>query len=190
MTKLAIAAVLLASALSMHQLRAQSSMASRIDLAASYSASHANVTDGSGFWAQGGGAEVGVELLHHFSVVGSLNGSHSGSAATSHAPFSMLTYTFGPRYSWALPHMAKKHSTNIFGQALFGAAHEFDAALPGSATSATSFALQLGGGVDVGVMHSFAVRAFEADWVRTDLPNGTTGVQNSLRLSAGLVYHF
>ena len=35
-----------------------------------------------------------------------------------------------------------------------------------------------------------ALRAFEADWLRTQMPNATTNVQNNLRLGAGLIYRF
>jgi hypothetical protein len=192
MTKRFIAAFLFAtSLLAAQDLRAQhTSVAGRVEFAATYSASRSNVTDGSSFWAQGGSAEVGIDLVHHFSVVGNLNGVHSGNAATSNAPFSLITYTFGPRYAWSLSHIQKKHPSDLFAQALFGGAHEFDARLPNAATSASGFALQIGGGVDFGITHSFAVRGIEADWVRTQLPNAASGSQNSLRLSTGLVLRF
>jgi hypothetical protein len=50
-----------------------------------------------------------------------------------------------------------------------------------------SFALQVGGGVDMRIAHRFAVRAIQADWIRTQFPNGVTNVQNTLRLGAGVV---
>ena len=52
----------------------------------------------------------------------------------------------------------------------------------------TSLALQVGGGVDLGLTRHFGIRVFQADWVRTQLPNGTTDVQNTLRLGAGVVF--
>jgi hypothetical protein len=51
-------------------------------------------------------------------------------------------------------------------------------------------ALCIGGGVNVALRHRLALRAFEADWLRTQLPDGTTNVQNNLRLGAGLVFRF
>jgi hypothetical protein len=38
--------------------------------------------------------------------------------------------------------------------------------------------------------HRLSVRAFEANWLRTELPNATTNVQNNLRLGAGILYRF
>jgi peptidoglycan-associated lipoprotein len=32
------------------------------------------------------------------------------------------------------------------------------------------------------------LRAFEADWLRTELPNSTTNIQNNLRVGAGFVF--
>lgn len=53
-----------------------------------------------------------------------------------------------------------------------------------------SFALQVGGGINLPLWNHFAVRALDAEWLRTQLPNGTTDVQNNLRLGTGLVYRF
>jgi hypothetical protein len=35
-----------------------------------------------------------------------------------------------------------------------------------------------------------ALRAFQANWLRTQLPNATTNVQNTLDLGAGVVFCF
>jgi hypothetical protein len=47
--------------------------------------------------------------------------------------------------------------------------------------------MELGGGMNLLVSRHLAVRAFEADWLRTGLPNGTTNVQNNLHVGAGVV---
>ena len=60
----------------------------------------------------------------------------------------------------------------------------------GAGSSASSLALQIGGGVDLKLSHYVAVRALEASWLRTQLPNSTNDRQNSLRLGAGLVVRF
>ena len=84
-----------------------------------------------------------------------------------------------------------KRSLAIFGQGLIGSAWGFDSYFPSSAggtTDATSFALQVGGGVDLGLKRHIGIRLFQADWLRTQLPNGTTNVQNTLRLGTGIVF--
>jgi hypothetical protein len=73
---------------------------------------------------------------------------------------------------------------------LLGQAWGFNSYFPtasGGITSDNSLALQVAGGVDLGLSRHFGVRVFQADWVRTQLPNGTTDVQNTLRLGAGLL---
>jgi len=46
------------------------------------------------------------------------------------------------------------------------------------------------GGMNVPLSGHLAVRAFEADWLRTQLPNGSTGMQNSLHVGAGFIFKF
>lgn len=85
----------------------------------------------------------------------------------------------------------RKRSLAIFGQGLLGQAWGFNSYFPiasGGITSDNSLALQAGGGVDLGFTRHIGIRVFQADWVRTQLPNGTTDVQNTLRLGAGIVF--
>jgi len=60
----------------------------------------------------------------------------------------------------------------------------------GANDSADSLALYAGGGVNVHLKNRLALRAIEANWLRTQMPNATTNVQNNLRLGAGLIYTF
>ena len=60
----------------------------------------------------------------------------------------------------------------------------------GASDSGNSLALYIGGGVNLRLKDHLALRAFEADWLRTQMPNATTNVQNNLRLGAGLIYKF
>jgi hypothetical protein len=43
--------------------------------------------------------------------------------------------------------------------------------------------------MDLRISHHFSLRLFKADWLRTQLPNSTTDVQNDLLLGAGIVIH-
>jgi peptidoglycan-associated lipoprotein len=47
----------------------------------------------------------------------------------------------------------------------------------------------MGGGMDIDLTPRIAVRVLQADWLRTQLPNGASNVQNSLQLGAGIVWH-
>jgi hypothetical protein len=80
----------------------------------------------------------------------------------------------------------------LFGEALFGGAHGFSSSFPtpsGLVSSANSFAMQLGGGLDVAVGRGFGIRALELDYIHTSLPNNASNSQNDLRIAFGLTYH-
>jgi outer membrane immunogenic protein len=104
----------------------------------------------------------------------------------------MVTANFGPRYTHYTPIGAEgKRSVAIFGQGLIGQAWGFNSYFPtasGVQTDYISFALQVGGGVDIGLSRHFAVRVFQADWLRTEFPNADTNVQNNFRVAAGIVF--
>ncbi len=71
----------------------------------------------------------------------------------------------------------------MFGQGLVGVSHAWNSFFPqttGATADCNSLALQVGGGVDPRISHRFVVRTIQADWVRTEFPNATTNVQNTL----------
>ncbi len=165
-----------------------------VDLAVTYTAQHSNLVSNPTFWQQGGSVELSTQTYRGLGLAANITGTEAGNAANSGVGLDMLTATFGPRYTWYKPTgIARKRSLAIFGQGLIGEAHGWNSYFPsasGSQTSYNSFALQVGGGVDLGLSRHFAVRAIQADWLRTQFPNSTTNIQNSFRLAAGIVLRF
>jgi hypothetical protein len=165
-----------------------------VDLAVTYTAQHSNLVSNPTFWQQGGSVELSAQVYHGFGAAANIAGTNIGTAANSGVGLSMVTATFGPRYTWYRPTGAgRNRSLAIFGHGLIGEAHGFNSYFPTSAGSLTdynSFALQVGGGVDIGLSRHFAVRAFQADWLRTQFPNSTTNIQNTFRVGAGVVLRF
>jgi hypothetical protein len=99
-----------------------------------------------------------------------------------------VTITFGPRYRW---HPDRRLS--LYGQGLIGEANGFSGIFPtttGSQPEANGLAAQVGGGVDYRLSDRFAIRILDAGWSRSQLPNSTDNVQNTLRLGAGIVLRF
>lgn len=185
--------LLLAAPLTMTvSLKAQSHQ--EVDLAVTYTAQHSNLVSTPTFWQQGGSIELSTQTYRGLGIAANVTGTTIDNAADSGVGLSMVTTTFGPRYTWHRPMGAdKKHGIAIFGQGLIGEAHGFNSYFPSSTgvqTDYNSFALQVGGGVDLGLSHHFAVRVIQSDWLRTQFPNSTTNVQNSLRLGAGIVVRF
>jgi hypothetical protein len=165
-----------------------------VDLAVTYTAQYSNLVSDPTFWHQGGSIELSTQTYRGFGIAANIAGTQIGNAANSGVGLSMVTATFGPRYTWYRPiGGARKKSLAIFGQGLIGEAHGFNSYFPTASASLidyNSFALQVGGGVDIGLSRHFAVRAFQADWLRTYFPNSTTNIQNTFRIGAGIVLRF
>lgn len=115
----------------------------------------------------------------------------------------LYDYLFGPT-------VTKRFGRNsVFAHALFGGAHSslsVGASLPvigglsTGLTSASGFAMDFGGGVDIGLTRHFAIRPVQVDYLQTrfnsadalsfGLSTGTNGRQNNFRYSAGIVFRF
>jgi hypothetical protein len=163
-----------------------------LDVAVVYNPLVANVVNGNRFSMQGGSAQLHSQFWHGLGVVADLSELHSAHMSGSGAGLDMLTAAFGPRYTWSPAH---RHYS-VFGQVLAGEANGMNSVFPTSAglvDNAHSLALYIGGGVNLNLSHlnrHLTLRAFEADWLHTQMPNATTGVQNNLRLGAGLIFQF
>jgi outer membrane immunogenic protein len=158
-----------------------------VDVAVMYSALNSNAITGEEFWTQGGEAQFHAELWHGLGLVAAVAGAHAGAVNSANAGLDLITAGFGPRYTWP----ARSTRLALYGQALVGEVQGFNGSFPGyggAQSTASGLAVELGGGVNLDLRKHLAVRACEADWLRTDLPNSTTGVQNNLRVGAGLVF--
>ena len=137
----------------------------------------------------GGGAELSADLYKGIGVVASATGLHTSNSGQG-IPINLVAITFGPRYTYKT-HLLKR-KISLYGQALMGEMNGFDGLYPAPKepiTSANSLALQFGGGLDIRLSRHFSFRALNADLLRSNLPDGTTNVQNNLRLGTGLVFH-
>ncbi|MGA3328987.1 MAG: hypothetical protein ABSF45_31445 [Terriglobia bacterium] len=132
--------------------------------------------------------EFATGLGHGFSVVADLGGYHQGNVVGSGLSLWMVNYLFGPRVSYR----RSKHWTP-FAQFLVGGSH-VSGTLYGSSTgvsgSANGFSLSTGGGLDWNATRHVSVRLFQLEYLNTRLPNSSNNVQNNLRYTAGVVFHF
>jgi hypothetical protein len=168
-----------------------------IDLAVTYDALHTNHLTAQNFWMQGGAVELGARLYRGLGVAARVEGLHAGANSANGEPLSLVTAVFGPRYTVQM--CSQRYA--IFGEALAGESNGFHSLFSegsgpvgsvnaGTTSSANALAVDVGGGLDVRLNHRFAIRAIRASYLRTQLPNSTTNIQNSLSLSAGLVLRF
>jgi hypothetical protein len=168
-----------------------------IDLAVTYDTLHTNDITARRLWMQGGAVELGARAYRGFGIVARVEGLHAGSTSATGEPLSLVTTVFGPRYT---VHM-RSHRYALFGEGLAGISNGFHSlfsegsgpvgsANAGTTSSSNALAVDVGGGLDVRLNDRFAIRAVRASYLRTQFPNTTTNVQNSLSLSAGLVMRF
>ncbi|MGP8259653.1 MAG: hypothetical protein ACLQM6_06830 [Acidobacteriaceae bacterium] len=168
------------------------------DVALTYNLERAKVASSNCgcFWLNGASAEVAVPVYRGFSATGSFGGATASNIAPG-VDLSKFTYVFGPRYTYNISRYTdrytKKHAAQIVGEALFGGTHAFNSSFPapgGAITSANSFAMQLGGGLDIALSRGFGVRALQLDYVRTSLSNNASNTQNDFRIAFGVTYRF
>jgi opacity protein-like surface antigen len=167
-----------------------------LDVAIVYSPLRANLVGGHEFWMQGGSVQAfsqywrGIhgEFWRHLGFVADVSAVHSAHTLNARPGLDLVTAAFGPRYTWS------ESRCEIFGQFLAGDSSGLNSVFPTSTdavkASANSFAWYFGGGLNVRLSPRLALRAFEVDWLHTQMPNGVTGVQNNLRVGVGVIYKF
>jgi peptidoglycan-associated lipoprotein len=162
---------------------------SRFDVAVTYNTALANVTTSNQFWMQGGSVQVRAGSWNGWGIAGNVIGLHTGNMHSSGVGLDLIAYTAGLRYT-VIPERGRY---NYFGEVLGGAVHGANSIFPTGnhfSTSGNSLALQMGGGINIPMSRRLALRVVEADWLRTQLPNATTGIQNNFRLGAGIQIQF
>ena len=139
------------------------------------------------FDLQGGFFSVGMHLSRWLGAEAEITGQHVNDISALGQDLTLLTFAAGPTI----------HKTfgrfDSFGQLLIGGAHGSDSYFPeglNSSTTASSFELQAGGGIDYLLSDHFSIRIANVQYLKTQLPNGTNNEQNELMAGAGIVYRF
>jgi hypothetical protein len=163
-----------------------------VDLAINYEAARAAIVPGTAFWLHGGDAQVGITRWGGLGLAADFGGGHNAKISSSGVALDLVTITGGPQYRKTVESGADYYNVTIFGHFLAGEAHASNGVFAGStaaSTSATSFALKAGGGIDLDISPRLSLRIVQADWLRTQFPNGANDVQNHIQLGAGVVIH-
>ena len=116
-------------------------------------------------------------LTGNFKHVLGITGDFSGVYKSHPVSSSVYTYTVGPVLTARLP------VVQPFVHALFGGATAKFAGV-----SESSFAMLLGGGLDLGLRKGIGIRLVQADWLMTQFGDQTQNDQG--RVSAGIVIKF
>lgn len=171
------------------QTHQQAAEDARFEIAATFDAVHANTVAGDNFWMKGGGVQASIRIARHWSAVADFSVLHTGVMPNTTAGLDLTSIAFGPRYTV----FSEYRRLSVFGQALGGVSHGSNslfASETGTSTSANGSALLLGGGIDYRASHHISARVLDIGWLRTTLSNGTTTVQNNLRMGSGLAFQF
>jgi hypothetical protein len=160
-------------------------------LSVNYTAMISNAPPGTcGCFVLNGGSGAGLfHVWRNIAAVAEISGNRSGQVPQSQEGLSLMSYMGGPRYSFRTT-----RRLTTYGQFLIGGVHAFDTYIPRddsqSTSAASSLAFAPGGGVEVGVNDWLSVRAVEAEYLITNLPNDVNGHQHSARISSGIVFRF
>jgi len=162
---------------------------STTEVSITYDGTLANIVSGNEFWMQGGSVQLQANFYRQWSVVADVAGLHSAQMNSVGVGLDLVTATFGPRYTWRPAH----RRLDVFGHALAGEAWGMNSIFPGDAgahSTASSLAVRIGGGLNLPINRRLAIRAFEADWLRTQMPNANSNIQNNVMLGTGIVARF
>ena len=139
--------------------------AQRVEIFGGYQFTHLDPS----FNASGWNASITGNFKHVLGIAADFSGAYKNQTK-------IYTYTFGPVLAARLP------VVQPFVHALFGGMTVTDGG------STTGFAMQVGGGLDIGLRKGIGFRLVQADWMSLRF-NGNTDNKN-LRASTGIVLKF
>jgi hypothetical protein len=160
----------------------------KLEVAFTYNPTLAIDTTNQNFWMNGATVQLEGRFYKGLGIVADISRLTKRDINSSGVDMNLMTETFGPRYTFSPSHQKKYE---IYGQALVGNTNGFGGVFPhvhGYTASAQSIAVLAGGGMNIRQSPRLSWRLFEADWLRTQLPNAGANSQNDFRLGFGLVY--
>lgn len=169
---------------------AQQKPRNTIDATATFSELHANApVAGCGcFWMAGGEGQIAIPVWRNFSAVVEASGHHTDQIPNFNVGLSLFSTMGGLRLR------VPTHTVvQPFAEALFGGVHGFDSYFPAPVGKPptsydTSFAMNIGGGIDLAVSRHIWIRAVQADYNYSELRNIQGDRQNQFRIGAGIVF--
>ncbi len=169
---------------------AQQTPKNTVEADVTFSALHANAPVGGCrcFWMAGGIGEIAIPIWRNFSFVGEGSGQHVNRIPGTDVGLGLINGLGGLRLR------VPTHTLfQPYAQALFGGVHGFDSYFPAPAgkpptTYDTSFAMAIGGGVDIAVSRHIWIRAVQVEYHYSELRNLDGDRQNQFRVAGGVVF--
>lgn len=91
--------ITLSAALEAQQRSSTTPSHAELDVAIIYGAQRSTLAGGSDFWQQGGSMEVAATVYHGLGLAMNIAGTHASGISSSGVDLTMVTTTFGPRYT-------------------------------------------------------------------------------------------
>lgn len=139
------------------------------------------------FENQGGFTSVAYTMRYWLRAVAKVSGTHGDDIGPLHQSLNLGVFTAGPE---VLLHVRRFEP---FADVLLGVAHGGSSYFPSGntySTSATSFAVQTGVGLDYNLNHRIGLRLARVEYLHTGFPNGANNSQNHLLLGGGITFKF
>jgi peptidoglycan-associated lipoprotein len=157
------------------------------DLSAGYTFVRSNaLAGGCGcFLMNGGTGEAALNFKKGIGAVADFSAIYNGNVVSSGQKLLLVSYLFGPRYSF---HSGSRFTP--FAQALIGGAHASGLGYSGATGPGSAIAAAAGGGLDLGVNRRLAVRLFEVDYNFMHFQNAVNSRESLLRITFGVVLRF
>jgi len=147
------------------------------------------------FYLRGATVDLSYNLWKGIGV----SGTGTGLAATNvrgSIDIQHIQFLVGPRYTFNLGHItdtAWNRHGGVFVEGKVGYTIAPAGLYPTSGveqTHSSSITYSVGAGINYTIYHRFDLRIIEGGLVRTELPNGGSNIQNTLRLASGINFHF
>ena len=140
------------------------------------------------FWMAGAHGGFSLPVWRDFSVVIEAGGHHTDQIPDFNTGLSLFYGMGGVRRR-----IANHTRFQPFGQGLFGGVHGFDSYFPAPVgkfptSHDSSFALTVGGGLDVAVSRHIWIRAVQVDYFYSQLRNIDGNRQNQFRIGTGVLF--
>ncbi|MGA3262652.1 MAG: hypothetical protein ABSC47_01245 [Terracidiphilus sp.] len=177
--------------------KAGSSTLDKFDFGLTFTEKYAKITNTTGtyFNLPGGSFDAAYSLdnkVKRLSIAVDVQGEAATHDITLGVGLTQFSYVAGPRYTfWKQKSTGPK--ANMYIEALAGGMHAWDSLFitpTKTTTSANSFALQTGGGLNLPLAKKWGWRVVEVDYIMTKLPNYYDNYQGDIRVSTGLNFHF
>ncbi|HMH14202.1 MAG TPA: hypothetical protein VK578_13955 [Edaphobacter sp.] len=162
------------------------------DVALTYHWVHTNLPPEGGcgcFGLNGGGVSGSWNLRSRLALVTEIGAVHGSNLLSTGGSLTLTSYLAGARYKVAQPWGRGSHAPQPFVQLLLGAGHA-GGGIAGVANGSYAFVTRMGGGIDVPLNATIALRPIQVDYYLTNFANADNDRQNNLLLGAGIAFRW